>query len=156
MKKLKCQLVLPLFVVLFLSGCEARMFIEIFLNNDEGVEVSLDIADHSRLKIDDESGIIYVVRGDAVLLEGCFFTQGEFSSYIEEISAKYSVNILKAAPEESPSYYSFEATVDNQIEYGFLEKIEGSDQTSVLFVSLDLSYEEAEEVFGQLHFDRIK
>ncbi len=157
MKKLKYPVLLSLLVMLFLAGCEAtEMSMEIFLNNNEGVKASLDIVDHSRLKLDENSGRIYVVRGDTVLLEGRFFTQGEFSSYIEEISAKYSVKILKAVPEESPSFYSFEAAVDDQIQYGFLEKIVGSDQTSILMVSPDLSYEEAEELFGQLHFERIK
>lgn len=156
MKRIKCPVLLLLLAMLMLTGCKAIMSIEIYLNNGEGVKASLDIVDRSRIQVDDDSGRIYVVRGDSVLLEGRFFTQGEFASYMEELSAKYRVEVLNAVPEESPSYYSFEAAVDGQIQYGFLEKIVGSDQTSVLMLASELSYEEAEEVFGQLHFDRIK
>lgn len=157
MKKLKCRVLLLLAAMLMLTGCGATgMSIEIFFDNGEGVKASLDIVDRSRIKVDNDSGMFYVVRRDDVLFEGVFFTHDEFSSYIEEIRAKDSVKILEAVPEQSPSHYSFEVTVHNQVQYGFLEKIAGSDQTSILLISPELSYEEAEELFGQLHFDRIK
>jgi len=157
MKKMNNQLLFSFLIILILSGCEATgMSIEIFFNNGEGVKASLDIVDQSRIKVDGDSGAFYVVRRDAVLLKGLFFTEGEFSSYIDEISVMDNVNILKSIPEDSPSYYSFEYTEDGKVQYGFLEKIVDSDLTSILLVAPDLPYSEAEELFRQLHFVRIK
>lgn len=143
-------LAMSLAMALSLCACISYMYMEIDLDNGEKIGVKIDIKDGESISFEDSA--LIVRRGSAVLLEGGFFTNGEFDACAAQMSGDESMEILRMRPSEEPAFYLFQYETSSGTACGFLEKIEGSELSSVLLCTQSMSLESAEALYQQLHF----
>ncbi len=144
-----------LILILEITACSTSSSLDLFLDNGEAIRVILDTTDHTKLSFDDTTHTFSIQKDGIDLLHGGVFTNGEFEEYAEHVIS-VGAEILTAEPEESPTLYIFKYDGPDAREYVFLQKVEGSDLSSVSLYAENTTYKEAETVFHYLSFERIE
>lgn len=142
-------------MLLSITACTTTMSADFFLDNGEAVRVTLDATDGSSLSFDRDADTFLIQKDGKSLLEGGFFTNGQFDEYAENVISA-GADVLRAEPEDDPTLYVFRYDGTEAREYVFLQKIEGSDVTSVSLYAQNVVYKEIDGVFNHIHFERVE
>lgn len=146
---------LTVLMILGITACTTTVSMDFFLDNGEAVRVTLDDADGNRISFDRDTDAFIIQKDGKTQLEGGFFTKGEFDEYVENVLSA-GADVLRAEPEDDPALYIFRYDGTDAREYVFLQKIEGSDVTSVSLYAQNVVYKEIEAVFNRIHFERVE
>lgn len=149
LKKLSIATLICLLMAFTFTACSSSKSFTFRIENGESVKVTLDTTDGYNLL--QEDGMITVQKDEEDVLNGIFLTSSGFDTYAAAITASDDAVILKATPDDSPTFYLYQFDGAAGMETTFLFQIQGSD-TAVIIASL-ASQKEAEAAFDRLSFE---